>query len=223
MTDGDVNDMNHDDALTQAAWDLFSWRDTFRVPLTKTVMGLRSFVKTEVPELRASGAQIPVGQRLKREPQIISKLERYRKMKMSRMQDVGGCRAIMPGGAEQVAGVRARIEKRWDVVDLQDYVRAPQSTGYRAIHIVVLRDSRRIEVQLRTPRQHEWASVVERAGLRLRMPLKEGRGDPDLLRYFSLAAEALALEEADLPADEELEADLAELRVVVRHFFRIPS
>jgi len=100
-----------------------------RVPLAKTVMGLRSFVKSEVPELQTPGAKLPVGQRLKREPQIISKLERYRKMNMSRMQDIGGCRAILPGGADQVAGVLARIENRWDVIDVHDYAAKPQPTG----------------------------------------------------------------------------------------------
>lgn len=194
-----------------------------RVPLAKTVMGLRSFVKSEVPELQTPGAKLPVGQRLKREPQIISKLERYRKMNMSRMQDIGGCRAILPGGAIRLQGVLARIENRWDVIDVHDYAAKPQPTGYRAIHVVVMRDDRRIEVQLRTPRQHEWSSVVERTGLRLRMPLKEGRGDSELLRYFELAANALALEEAGLPADDALEAELAELRLIVKHFFRVTT
>lgn len=63
----DFNAMSHDQYLKQAAWDLFAWRDTFRVPLAKTVMGLRSFVKSEVPELQTPGAKLPVGQRLKRE------------------------------------------------------------------------------------------------------------------------------------------------------------
>lgn len=35
-------------------------------------------------------------QRLKRLPSIISKLRRNRNMKLSQMQDIGGCRAIMP-------------------------------------------------------------------------------------------------------------------------------
>lgn len=55
------------------------------------------------------------------------------------------------------------------------------------------------------------------------MPLKEGRGDPELLRYFELAANALALEEAGLPADDALEAELAELRLIVKHFFRVTT
>lgn len=212
------------DEEAQALWDMFGWRDGFRYPLSKVVNGLRSFVKSESSELRVPGAKLPVGQRLKREPQIAAKLQRYPAMKLSRMQDIGGCRAIMPGGAPEVAGVLARIQDRWDVVGkVQDYVQNPQSTGYRAIHVNVMRDGRRIEIQLRTPRQHEWATAVERTGLRLRMPLKEGGGDPNLLRYFELAAYGLALEESDQKADDEFLAEVAEARELVRHYFRRPT
>jgi putative GTP pyrophosphokinase len=212
-----------DDELRQALWDLFAWRDTFRSPLSKVVMGLRSFVRSERPELRAPATRLPVGQRLKREPQIIRKLSRYPTMRLSRMQDVGGCRAIMPGGASEVAAVLARIQRRWDVLDVQDYVERPQETGYRAIHVVVRRDERLIEIQLRTPLQHEWAGAVERTGLRLRMPLKEGGGDPALLRYFALAADGMALEESGELPGAGFTAEFAEARDRVRHFFRRPS
>ena len=213
-----------DEILRQAFWDMFAWRDGFRYPLSKVVSGLRSFVRSESPGLRATGARLPVGQRLKREPQILRKLARYPGMKLSRMQDVGGCRAIMPGGAPEVAGVLSRITSRWEVLGkVQDYVTDPQPTGYRAIHVTVMRDNHRIEIQLRTPRQHEWASVVERTGLRLRMPLKEGGGDPDLLRYFALAATGLALEESGRDADTGFLAEFAESRERVRHFFRRPT
>ena len=64
---------------------------------------------------------------------------------------------------------------------------------------------------------------LRRRRLRLRMPLKEGRGDSELLRYFELAANALALEEAGLPRDDALKAELADLRLIVKHFFRVTT
>jgi hypothetical protein len=219
---GAAKRLDTDEALRQAALDLFAWRDTFQYPLGKVVMGLRSFVKTVRPELQADGAKLPVGQRLKREPQIIRKLVRIPKMRMSRMGDIGGCRAVMPGGAPEVARVLDRITDQWEVSGkIQDYVTCPQSTGYRAIHVIVKRDDRRIEVQLRTPRQQEWAETVERTGLRLRQDLKGGRGDPALLRYFELAAFGLALEESGEQTDEAFVTEFAEVRERVRHFFRI--
>lgn len=216
-------DVVTDPALRQAWLDVFTWRDTFRAPLSKVVMGLRSFVKSERPELRATGAKLPVGQRLKRRPQIVTKLWRYPTMKLSRMQDVGDCRAILPGGAPEVQRILARIHERWDVVDLHDYTERPGPTGYRAVHAIVKRDDRRIEIQLRTPRQHEWAEVIERTDLRLRTHLKAGLGEPDLLRYFELASRGLALEEAGEATDVGFEEELAELRERVRHHFREPG
>jgi hypothetical protein len=55
------------------------------------------------------------------------------------------------------------------------------------------------------------------------MPLKEGRGDPDLLRYFALAADGMALEESGHTPDERFMAEFAEVREHVRHFFRKPT
>lgn len=144
-------------------------------------------------------------------------------MKLSRMQDVGGCRAIMPGGSTEVAGVLRRMERRWQVLDVQNYVERPQTTGYRATHVVVMRDGRRIEVQLRTPHQHAWAVMVEGLGLRLRMPLKEDGGDPELLRYLALAARGLALEEAGRHADAELRAEFLEARRRVHRYLDRPN
>jgi hypothetical protein len=94
------------------------------------------------------------------------------------------------------SGVLARIRERWDVIGFKDYAKTPGPTCYRAIHVIAMRDRRRIEIQLRTPRQHEWAEAIERTDLRLRTHLKAGLGDPNLLRYFELAAHGLALEEA---------------------------
>ena len=58
---------------------LVAFRSSFDTPLTKVVMGLRSFVKSEMAVLPPSG-KLPVGQRMKREPQIERKLHRYPRM-----------------------------------------------------------------------------------------------------------------------------------------------
>lgn len=205
--------------LALATFDtLIAFRSSFQIPLTKVVMGLRSFVKTEMAVLPPDG-KLPVAQRMKREPQIERKLVRFPKMKLSRMQDIAGCRAIPTGGQSEVEGILRRIQDRWEVTGLKDYVRSPAPTGYRAIHVVVLRDGHLVEVQLRTPRQHEWAEAVERTALRTRFDLKDGEGPDDLLRYFAMAAEGIALEEAGETPDEGFEDAFAELRDEVRHYF----
>jgi len=48
--------------------------------VARLVMGLRSMVRSECPELKEPGARLPVAQRLKREGQIINKLARLDSM-----------------------------------------------------------------------------------------------------------------------------------------------
>ncbi len=115
-------------------------------------MGLRSCVDTE--GLYA----VEFGQRLKRTPTIIDKLRRRPTMKLSSMQDIGGCRAVFSKQSE-VARVLARFTynslKRNEIEDtVRDYVTNPRSSGYRGVHVWTRYDGRRIEVQLRTEMQH---------------------------------------------------------------------
>lgn len=86
------------------------------------------------------------------------------------------------------------------------------------MHVVVRRDERLLEFQLRTPEQHRWAATVEQTGSRLRYNLKDGEGPAELVRYFCVAAEMVALQEAGELADDQ-EAELAELRPLVQGFF----
>jgi len=142
-------------------------------------------------------------------------------MRLSQMEDVGGCRAILAGGAPEIAGVLRRIRKnKWAVVSYDDYVKAPKVTGYRAIHVVVLRDQHRIEIQLRTPGQHEWAEAVERASATTGFALKYGDGPSDLLTYFELAAWAIDHQERDVAGvDEGFMRVFENLRERVRHYW----
>jgi hypothetical protein len=153
-------------AVLDAFGILISFRETFQVPLNKTVLGLRSMVCSEQPELRKSGTlrpRIPVVQRLKRRAQIINKL--------------------------------ARLEG------------------------TVVREGRRIEVQLRDPREHEWALAVERTGTRLGIPLKEGEGPADLREYFRLASLGMYRDNLGLDHDPAFVEQFAEAREQVRPYF----
>lgn len=55
------------------------------------------------------------------------------------------------------------------------------------------------EIQLRTHDQHAWATAVEVAGFFLGQDLKAGTGNQDWLRFFALAAGAIALKEKRAP------------------------
>jgi ppGpp synthetase/RelA/SpoT-type nucleotidyltranferase len=112
--------------------------------------------------------------------------------------------------------VLARIGQHWRVSKVYDYVSDPKPSGYRAVHAVVTRDNRLIEIQLRTPGQQQWAAAVERAGARLRVSVKDGEGPEPILEYFRLLGEAITLEESGQSADDELVAALDALSEQVR-------
>ena len=183
----------------------------FQVPLDKTAIGLRKMVANE-------GHEVVVTQRLKRMPTIIDKLARYPQMNLARMHDIGGCRAILPSESATRAVVR-RVLKRWEVIDVYDYIAGPKATGYRAIHVVVRRDGRPIEIQLRTPTQQAWAVEVEGLAQRIVGFSKDGGGPDVLVRFMRLAAGYTALMEAGAAADEGLAAEIRELWPEVQPFF----
>jgi hypothetical protein len=201
----------------EATEALYAFRAEFPNPTKKVTVGLRQFVIRECDP----GATPAIGQRLKRAPQIVQKLTRHPKMNLSRMQDVGGCRAILQGGHDEVARVRQRIERNWTIKHLKHYtLDEPAESGYRALHIVVERDDRLIEIQLRTPREHEWAEAIERTDKRLGMDLKGGLGPHVLLEYFRLSGDALAHEDAGRPLDPRFLRDWDEARKRAASYFQ---
>lgn len=192
------------DDLSWAVDTLLAFREAHQGPLTKATMGVRSMVKTE-------GCQVEVSQRLKRAPTIIDKLSREPTLQLANMQDVGGCRAVLTSIAE-VRRVEARLKKRRPPYRYSDYVTSPRSSGYRAVHVVVIYDERRIEVQLRTRVMHEWAITVERLAGRLGEDLKSGRGRPEVEALLRAISQAMALEEQGTEVDAELLSRLDALR-----------
>ncbi len=100
--------------------------------------------------------------------------------------------------------VSRRLKKTWTIVRTKDYIAEPRSSGYRAMHHVVRRNGRLIEVQLRTVRQDAWANQVEDDSRRQSVGYKFGRGEEDVHDYYRLVSEAFAA----LDRDEDLSAEL---------------
>jgi hypothetical protein len=206
--------------IVRAFAAMIAFRESFQLPLKKTVMGLRSMVRSERPDLKASGSYIPVVQRLKRQEQIINKLVRFQDSKLSNMGDVGGCRAVLLDRS-QVDGVIRRIRKNWSIHGkIRDTRDEPAPSGYRAVHVIVVRDGRRIEIQLRTPREHEWAVAVERTGARLGIGLKEGEGPADLKEYFRLASFGIYRESLGEKPEPNFLAQFKAIQKEVQPYFR---
>lgn len=173
-----------------------SWRASHAFPLNTIQMTLRR--RAYAVDKRAE-----VVQRLKRAPSVIAKLKRYPEMQLSRMQDLGGCRAIL-GSISHVYEVRKAYEVSRDRHVLsteKDYIEDPQESGYRGIHLIYKYQSdrvkdfngHRVEVQLRTRVQHAWATAVEIAGIYVRTPLKSSIGPSEWLDYFKYVSSAFSM------------------------------
>ncbi len=117
------------------------------------------------------------GGRLKRPESVIAKLERDSRIRLSRMQDVAGCRLVANDKAEQDE-IYVRLQTDFDIYRAYDIRETPHS-GYRAVHIVVRRDDKFVEVQVRTESQREWARLSEHATA-YDASIKYGGGSPDI-------------------------------------------
>lgn len=119
-------------------------------------------------------------------------------MRLTQMQDIAGCRAIVPT-IRQVAELR-----RFYSIDIRDdYIASPPESGYRSVHAVssyqgktkTSFDGLLVETQLRTALQHAWATAVETVDTFTGSDLKSGFGDDDWRRLFALVGNLFALEE----------------------------
>jgi ppGpp synthetase/RelA/SpoT-type nucleotidyltranferase len=164
-----------------------------------------------------------VSHRLKRMDRLVEKLGRH-PMRLSQMEDVGGCRAVVPGLRELrlLSGLMLAVAETNDTIDLRsddDYVTNPKPTGYRGRHLVFRVDGRSIEAQIRTSHQDRWAQAVEDALGRTGFNVKDAEGPEELLLYFERAAYRLDLEERGMDPEPAVEIEFARLRESVRQYF----
>jgi putative GTP pyrophosphokinase len=187
-------------------------------PLRKVNAGLRHYV-------RKVGVDEPeVTQRLKRFATIADKLRRQSGMALSRMEDIGGVRVILPSQDQVDAIVQdLRKQPRWEIRRAREYVEGrkpgPKSDGYRAVHVIVVKDGCYIEVQLRTPRQDAWAQSVEQDTRRLGQGLKFGGGPDDLREYYVMVSELLAMRERHEEPEDDFMEQLAAKFAATRTYF----
>jgi ppGpp synthetase/RelA/SpoT-type nucleotidyltranferase len=153
-----------------------------------------------------------VAQRLKRLSSVSHKLQRNAHMKLSQMQDIGGCRAVLRtvGHVDHLVDVyEETVAKnphgRPERIEEYDYIEEPKPDGYRSVHFVykyrtlsqqhLAFDGLRIEVQLRSQLQHAWATAVETVSTFTGQALKSNIGDADWKRFFALMGSAIAARE----------------------------
>jgi ppGpp synthetase/RelA/SpoT-type nucleotidyltranferase len=198
FTGWDVNELA--EAMVRVTW----WRGLHARPLSTVAAALRYHVDRENARI---DARIDVAQRLKRRNTIIDKLEREPSMKLTQMQDIGGVRARLPN-LRYLQAVSQRLKKNWTIVRTKDYVDDPKDSGYRALHHIVRRHGRLIEVQLRTVRQDAWANQVEDDGRKLGVGYKFGAGEEEVHDYYRSVAEVFAFMDREQAIPPEILEEL---------------
>lgn len=142
---------------------------------------------------------VPVsGRPAKSTTSIIEKLNRE-SIRLSQMQDIAGCRAIVGDVLEQDRAVSA-ITAAFAGVSVLDR-RLKPSHGYRAVHLIIREGDKPIEVQVRTSLQHMWAEMSEKCADIIHPSVKYGGGPEAVRRVLANTAEQVR-------RIEELEAAL---------------
>jgi hypothetical protein len=122
------------------------------------------------------------------------------------MQDIAGCRAVLKNASQvkelvqlyKVSDVKHKLER------IDAYIEQPKYSGYRGVHLIYSYFSDKndtfnglkIELQLRSPLQHAWATAVETVDRFTLQALKSGRGSQKCRRFFVHMSGYIALRES---------------------------
>ncbi|AFD55034.1 putative BCR/ Guanosine polyphosphate pyrophosphohydrolase/ synthetase [Riemerella anatipestifer ATCC 11845 = DSM 15868] len=132
-------------------------------------------------------------------------------MGLGGMQDIGGYRAVLKDVRDLKKLNEALKNQRSNhkLEKIVDYVNEPKHTGYRSIHYIYKYsstkedyDGLKIELQIRTKLQHNWATAVETAGIITKTSLKSNQGPDEWLDFFKVVSSLFAIKEK-LPVMEE--------------------
>ncbi len=194
-----INDPDYNTVLSKVQY----WRSLHRHPL--------QIVRVRMDRLTGEiASRTTVAYRLKRLSSIHKKLNRrYHNnnptMKLTQMQDIGGCRIVVEN-KKLLFALKHRIYENMptSVFKEKNYITTPKADGYRCIHLIQTYKTSgmthkwlnglNIEIQLRTKLQHLWATAVETVDLFTEQDLKSNNGNgkwKEFFRYLGLEFEFL--------------------------------
>ena len=190
------------------------WRVLHDAPARRIQRAVSNIIKDLI--LDTDEDNIIITRRLKRMPTIISKItdRKTNIKKLSTMQDIGGVRIVVDSihdmyrvyGALKEQAIGALIRKK-DYIKIRekDYIKNPQDTGYRGIHLIYKLnypsekhkhlDGLQVELQIRSRKQHLWATTVEAISYAQGESYKTGQGTENWLNFFALVSSLFAWEE----------------------------
>lgn len=176
-----INDnlLNNTEAFNHTMDILTYWRDSHLVPLNKANKLLNKYIhhidKTAF-----------VAKRIKRFDSIKRKLNRFERMELKNMQDIGGIRLVLSNQKQlnsilKILTNELCFYKDDKLIKFDNYIQSPKFDGYRSIHLVGIfdnedNDERKIEFQLRTRLQHSWATTLEIIDIFTQQNLKSDNG-----------------------------------------------
>jgi len=185
-----------------------NWRAAHHYPLNAITVALKQRAR------KVHEAAI-ISQRLKRLASVDKKLRTRSWIRLSKMQDIGGCRAVMPDLEHVYRLVSLQIDgpSTHTLTKINDYIMQPKVDGYRSVHLIYQFGGRaaraqeyaergmHIELQLRTQLQHYWATAVETAETFSKQPLKSvgGKNDSPWREFFALVSTGFARMEGTQP------------------------
>jgi len=170
---------------------LDEYRHSFTEASEFVIQTIRQLGQSPTPRLTKSTASI--AEKLRRES-----------IRLSQMQDIAGCRIVLPTVVEQnqyIETLRGYFAKT-TTKDL----RVRPRFGYRAVHVIVEAFDKLIEVQVRSELQHLWAELSEKSADVLDPAIKYGGGPQEWHEILDVAAsEVVSFESRELEFSELLE------------------
>ena len=186
-----------------------------------------------------------LSRRLKRLTSILYKLDLNPRMKLGGMQDIGGLRIVVSDVrtlTQTLTVLRNTIPPEFEIVKIMNYIETeesllvrptkeqfigPKVSGYRGVHIIYKYVSKdkdthgmKVELQLRTKLQHNWAMAVETAGLITKTPLKSSQGADEWLEFFKVVSSLFAIKER-LPILSEHSDNGYNMRELMKFFYKL--
>ncbi|MCI9494490.1 RelA/SpoT domain-containing protein [Adlercreutzia mucosicola] len=155
------------------------WRDCHRLPLQRLLEELNRTIGNS-PSFLIAG-------RIKKLDTIIDKMTRRQAIaNLAAMDDIAGCRIIVPNLAAQEKlclqlSAIAECDNSWS--DRHNYIASPKESGYRGRHMLFRYHDEQhgykltAELQVRTEYQHAWATAVEMYDAVANDRLKFGEGE----------------------------------------------
>jgi len=170
--------------------------------------------------LNKSGVEpVLISQRLKRLVSIEYKLDLNENMGLGGMQDIGGYRTVLKDTKDLLRLKKSLSNNNNHKLEkIVDYVEKPKNSGYRSIHFIYTYNSKnikydglKIELQIRTKLQHNWATAVETAGIITKTSLKSSQGPDEWLEFFKIVSSLFAIKEKQPVLPEHQTKSMIEL------------